>query len=90
MMSIAAGYGRRARVAKVIFTLVLATGLTGAQAAEPVRLLVLGDSLAAGYGLADEGLHAPNEHFSLTNFYHAIHGTVRVLRHMAAIPTETA
>ena len=53
MMSIATGYGRRAWVAKVIFTLVLATGLTGAQAAEPVRLLVLGDSLAAGFGLAE-------------------------------------
>lgn len=39
----------------------------------------------AGYGLADEGLHAPNEHFSLPNFYHAIHGTVRYLTKVAQI-----
>ncbi len=41
----------------------------------------------AGYGLADEGLHAPNEHFNLVNFYHAIHGTVRYLDRVAAITT---
>ncbi len=39
----------------------------------------------AGYGLADEGLHAPNEHFNLANYYHAIHGTVRYLDHVALI-----
>lgn len=39
----------------------------------------------AGYGLADEGLHAPNEHFNLDNFYHAIHGTVRFLHHAAEV-----
>lgn len=39
----------------------------------------------AGYGLADEGLHAPNEHFNLDNFYHGIHGTVRYLEHVATI-----
>src|SRR6185437_4331258 len=39
----------------------------------------------AGYGLADEGLHAPNEHFSLANFYHGIHGTVRFMEHAAEI-----
>jgi acetylornithine deacetylase/succinyl-diaminopimelate desuccinylase-like protein len=39
----------------------------------------------AGYGLADEGLHAPNEHFNLVNYYHAIHGTVRFLDHAAGI-----
>lgn len=39
----------------------------------------------AGYGLADEGLHAPNEHFNLPNYYHAIHGTVRYLEHAARI-----
>ena len=39
----------------------------------------------AGYGLADEGLHAPNEHFSIENFYHGIHGTVRFLRHAAEV-----
>ncbi len=41
----------------------------------------------AGYGLADEGLHAPNEHFNLVNFYHAIHGTVRFLDHAATVVT---
>ncbi|MBA3824453.1 MAG: dipeptidase [Ktedonobacterales bacterium] len=39
----------------------------------------------AGYGLADEGLHAPNEHFNLENFYHGIHGTVRFLQHVAEV-----
>lgn len=39
----------------------------------------------AGYGLADEGLHAPNEHFNLPNFYHAIHGTVRYLEKVAQL-----
>jgi acetylornithine deacetylase/succinyl-diaminopimelate desuccinylase-like protein len=39
----------------------------------------------AGYGLADEGLHAPNEHFNLDNFYHGIHGTVRFLAHAAEV-----
>ncbi len=39
----------------------------------------------AGYGLADEGLHAPNEHFNLENYYHGIHGTVRFLEHAAQI-----
>jgi acetylornithine deacetylase/succinyl-diaminopimelate desuccinylase-like protein len=39
----------------------------------------------AGYGLADEGLHAPNEHFNLDNFYHGIHGTVRLLHHAAEV-----
>jgi acetylornithine deacetylase/succinyl-diaminopimelate desuccinylase-like protein len=39
----------------------------------------------AGYGLADEGLHAPDEHFDLENFYHGIHGTVRFLEHAATI-----
>lgn len=42
----------------------------------------------AGYGLADEGLHAPNEHFNLENFYHGIHGTVRYLDHVAHITKE--
>ena len=37
----------------------------------------------AGYGLADERLHAPNEHFNLVNYYHAIHGTVRYLETVA-------
>jgi acetylornithine deacetylase/succinyl-diaminopimelate desuccinylase-like protein len=37
----------------------------------------------AGYGLADEGLHAPNEHFDLDNYQHAAHGTVRYLAHVA-------
>lgn len=33
----------------------------------------------AGYGLADECLHAPNEHLDLDNFFHGIHCTTRFL-----------
>jgi acetylornithine deacetylase/succinyl-diaminopimelate desuccinylase-like protein len=44
----------------------------------------------AGYGLADENLHAPNEHFDLGNFYHGIHGTVRYLTHAARIAPAPA
>jgi acetylornithine deacetylase/succinyl-diaminopimelate desuccinylase-like protein len=43
----------------------------------------------AGYGLADEGLHAPNEHFDLDNFMHGVHGTVRYLEHVARIAPAT-
>ncbi len=39
----------------------------------------------AGYGLATECLHSPNEHFQLDNFYHAIHGCVRYLDAAARI-----
>lgn len=39
----------------------------------------------AGYGLATENLHAPDEHFDLENFYHGIHGTVRFLEHAAQV-----
>jgi acetylornithine deacetylase/succinyl-diaminopimelate desuccinylase-like protein len=39
----------------------------------------------AGYGLAEDGPHAPNEHFSIDNYYHAIHGTVRFLDQVAKI-----
>jgi acetylornithine deacetylase/succinyl-diaminopimelate desuccinylase-like protein len=39
----------------------------------------------AGYGLADEALHAPNEHFNLPNFYHGIHGTVRYFEQVAQL-----
>ncbi len=56
MTSIAPGYGppRRMRNAAAALGLLLLMGLlTGrAPAAAPLRLLVLGDSLAAGYGLA--------------------------------------
>jgi acyl-CoA thioesterase-1 len=53
MASMAAGYGPRRRFLEAV------TGLgclvfTGPAQAAPVRLLVLGDSLAAGYGLAHE------------------------------------
>ena len=46
----AAPYGVRARWRKA--TIVLAMVLSAASDASPVRLLVLGDSLSAGYGLA--------------------------------------
>lgn len=39
----------------------------------------------AGYGLPDERLHAPDEHFNIPNFYHAIHGTVRYLENAAKL-----
>src|SRR5579872_927273 len=49
--SMAAAYGVRGRWRKAVLALVFAVALMpGAQAA-PVRLLVLGDSLSAGYGL---------------------------------------
>ncbi len=52
MASMAAAYGNRGRRRKAIFVLILALAacMPRAQAA-PLRLLVLGDSLAAGYGL---------------------------------------
>jgi acyl-CoA thioesterase-1 len=51
----AAPYGVRSRWRKaaIVVTLCLLAGLAGVRAA-PVRLLVLGDSLSAGYGLAHE------------------------------------
>jgi acyl-CoA thioesterase-1 len=51
----AAGYGLRAGLAKAILTaacLFVISGLPSGAVAAPLRLLVLGDSLAAGYGLA--------------------------------------
>jgi acyl-CoA thioesterase-1 len=50
-MSIAGSYGTSARWAKVALVMV-ALGLPAAARARPVKLLVFGDSLAAGYGLA--------------------------------------
>jgi acetylornithine deacetylase/succinyl-diaminopimelate desuccinylase-like protein len=44
----------------------------------------------AGYGLADENLHAPDEHFDLGNYMHAIHGTARYLDRAAAIAVKGA
>jgi acyl-CoA thioesterase I len=54
MASMAAAYGVRGRWRKAVIALVLVmlAAMPGTQAA-PVRLLVLGDSLSAGYGLAE-------------------------------------
>ncbi len=54
MASMAAAYGVRGRWRKAVIALVLVmlAAVPGTQAA-PVRLLVLGDSLSAGYGLAE-------------------------------------
>ena len=52
MLSIGARYGQAGLLAKAIFGFWLLIGVAGAQAGESVRLLVLGDSLTAGYGLA--------------------------------------
>jgi acyl-CoA thioesterase-1 len=46
-------YGLRAAVLRAVFAL-LASALTSGARAAPVRLLILGDSLAAGYGLPHE------------------------------------
>ncbi len=43
------GYGRRTAIVNVLAALMLCASAASAQ--QPVRLLVLGDSLAAGYGL---------------------------------------
>lgn len=51
-LSMTARYGQAGLLAKAIFGFWLLIGVAGAQAAGPVRLLVLGDSLTAGYGLA--------------------------------------
>jgi acyl-CoA thioesterase-1 len=51
--SIARGYGRRAALQKALLVLggAAAARSAGAQGSPPVRLLALGDSLTAGYGL---------------------------------------
>jgi acyl-CoA thioesterase-1 len=58
MESMAAAYGAyaalRKAVASMIIVLALAMGSTASGAAAPIRLLVLGDSLTAGYGLPHE------------------------------------
>jgi acyl-CoA thioesterase I len=53
MASMAAAYGVRSqwRKAMIVLFLVMLTAIPRSQAA-PLRLLVLGDSLSAGYGLA--------------------------------------
>jgi acyl-CoA thioesterase I len=48
----AAAYGVRGRWRKAVLALVVAAVLMPGARAAPVRLLVLGDSLSAGYGLA--------------------------------------
>jgi acyl-CoA thioesterase-1 len=53
MLSIARGYGGPAALRKACRAILLITALLGTAAAPPpIRLLVLGDSLSAGYGLA--------------------------------------
>ncbi len=52
MASIATTYGPRPRWRKAALALLVLLASAGAPRAAPVRLLVLGDSLSAGYGLA--------------------------------------
>lgn len=52
MASIAASYGPRAAAGKVAFAILLLLSTLAGHATTPLRLLVLGDSLSAGYGLA--------------------------------------
>jgi acyl-CoA thioesterase-1 len=59
MLSMVAGYGPRAAKRKAafakacaVFIFALAFALPGLAQARPIRLLILGDSLTAGYGLA--------------------------------------
>jgi acyl-CoA thioesterase-1 len=54
MTSIASGYGPPSRLRNAAAALGLLLLVGAGPAAEPQRLLVLGDSLAAGYGLARE------------------------------------
>jgi len=58
MASMAAAYGVPAAVRKVVASLIIAwpliAGSMTGRAAAPIRLLVLGDSLTAGYGLPHE------------------------------------
>jgi acyl-CoA thioesterase I len=58
MASMAAAYGLSAAVRKAVAAFILAwlliAGSADARAAAPIRLLVLGDSLTAGYGLPHE------------------------------------
>ena len=51
-MSMPRRYGARRRLANAAFALLLILGTAHPAAARALRLLVLGDSLAAGYGLA--------------------------------------
>jgi acetylornithine deacetylase/succinyl-diaminopimelate desuccinylase-like protein len=38
-----------------------------------------------GFGLPDDGLHAPNERFSLTQFHRGIEAAIRFMAHYATI-----
>jgi acyl-CoA thioesterase I len=53
MASMAAAYGVRGRWRKAVIALMLSMLAIPGTKAAPVRLLVLGDSLSAGYGLAE-------------------------------------
>ena len=58
-MSIVRRYGLPRAVAKAACLLFMSASVTGAAPAAPVRLLVFGDSLVAGYGLpAQDGFQA--------------------------------
>jgi acyl-CoA thioesterase-1 len=63
----AAAYGVCGRWRKAVLALVLAAALMPGTQAAPVRLLVLGDSLSAGYGLA----HADGFEAQLSGALHA-------------------
>ena len=71
MLSMVAGYGPRSGLRKVAITwvcslFILASYLSVPAEAKTVRLLVLGDSLGAGYGLAQpDGFQA-----QLVGFFH--------------------
>ena len=76
MASMAAAYGLRGRWRKatIVLSLVMLAALPGAQAAQ-TRLLVLGDSLSAGYGLD----HADGFEAQLAAALHAQGHEVRII-----------
>jgi acyl-CoA thioesterase-1 len=53
-------------LALVAATAVAATGLAQADAAPPIKIVALGDSLTAGYGLSDSDGFVPRLHAALT------------------------
>jgi acetylornithine deacetylase/succinyl-diaminopimelate desuccinylase-like protein len=40
-----------------------------------------------GWGLPDDNLHAPNEKFTLENFYNGIDATIRFWKHVGRLAT---
>ena len=45
------------------------------------------DSILMGWGLPDDNLHAPNEKFTLENFYNGIDATIRFWKHVGRLAT---